>query len=266
MEESLFTVLPGNIFKGWLARAIEAQLVALLTSLPFLCSWGLPLSLLTLPANLLLAPVVTLFLLASSLAFAGALVGLPIGAVSVVIEWCCGIMLYMLSFGSKHWLLALARPPLPLLFVIPASMLWVLRYRRATRMRNLALLFGGSVLVLWAFPRIHQPEPIFDKAVHMAPGVVLHARNVLHKRNIDGYVRYGVLPSMVQNFGTLHITRLVVQKAGKKAVELVEALQQMCIIDTVAYRLPEGSTKYQQTLFRQLREVCLAHGTTLVRT
>ena len=92
----------------------------------------------------------------------------------------------------------------------------------------------------------------------------MQVRNVLHKRNIDGYVRYGVLPMLIKNFGTLHVRELAIGKAGKKAVELVAALQNMCIIDVVRYTLPEHPTGYQQKLFRELREVCFTHGTALV--
>src|SRR5262245_46384432 len=95
---------------AYIVRFIHVQLFITLISLPILIAWGMPISLLTFAGNLLLSPVLTVFLLLASLIFFCHMLFIPCGILIKLLEQVTSWWLHAMMVGNNSWLIALKLP------------------------------------------------------------------------------------------------------------------------------------------------------------
>src|SRR5438309_4921602 len=139
-----------------LLKSIQLQLFISFISLPFLISWGLPISLLTPISTLIFGPFLTCFLLISSLIFFLELFYLPNAALIWCLEKITSIWLACLSLEQRAWLIGFIKPPMIILMIIPLVALAAVHNKKITsiQMRSalLALLLVATCATLKFFP------------------------------------------------------------------------------------------------------------------
>ena len=113
-----------------LINFIHIQLFITLISIPILLCWGMPISVLTFAGNFLLSPILTLFLLLSSLIFFCELLHIPNSFLIYGLQKTCSTWLSLMQWGTKHYLVALAAPSLLIIIAIPICALLILHYKK----------------------------------------------------------------------------------------------------------------------------------------
>ncbi len=141
--------------KNYLLNFIQSQLIVSLVAVPILVNWGLSFSVMTFVGNLLFAPILTLFLMLSTLVFFTQLFHIPNHWLIVILDQFAQQWDRVLACGSASWLIEFCRPPLVFLLAIPSVTFVALslgRFKNAgMRASVLAGVLAASLLGLWFF-------------------------------------------------------------------------------------------------------------------
>lgn len=107
---------------SWFHRKLYSLLLlqAILTivAVPFLVAWDLPMSRISIIGNILFTPVITLFILISSLIFLTELLHIPNGFLCSLLNVITKHWLQALSCSSPDWLITISMATLTTLIVI----------------------------------------------------------------------------------------------------------------------------------------------------
>ncbi len=149
--------------KAYLSNFLQTQLIVTIAAVPILVNWGLSLSLMTFAGNLLFSPILTIFLILSSLVFFTQLLHIPNYFLIVTLDWFTQTWDNILAHGSQDWLIEFCRPPVFFLFAIPIVTVVILHVgkfkKSGTRIGIMTAILGVSLLGLWAIARFDQPSP-----------------------------------------------------------------------------------------------------------
>jgi len=166
--------------KQKIVRFIIVQLFLTLISLPILVAWGLPLSILSPIGNLIFAPLLTLFLLFSSLVFFCELIYLPNAWLVWPLELITSAWHKLLCLEQGTSLCAFTKPSPWILCIIPAAALAAtslkIMYHPARSMLILSILFVTSIIILKA----HPPSVSFKRDIPCNNGnlTLIHAKGI----------------------------------------------------------------------------------------
>jgi hypothetical protein len=107
---------------AWLQHKLHSLLVlqAILTvvAVPFLSMWEIPLSRIGIIGNILFTPVITVFILISSLIFLTELLHIPNGILCSALNFITTHWLHALSYASPTWLVTIPPATLTVLIVV----------------------------------------------------------------------------------------------------------------------------------------------------
>lgn len=149
--------------KAYLSNFLQAQLIVTLAAIPILVNWGLSISLMTFVGNLLFSPILTIFLMLSSLVFFTQLLHVPNYWLMVTLDWFTRTWAQALSYGQPNWLIEFCRPPTLLLLAIPVATFTILQVGKfkgsSTRIGIMASILTLSMLGLWGWACLDHPAP-----------------------------------------------------------------------------------------------------------
>ena len=106
-------------FKRYILNFTQTQLIVTLASIPILVGWGLQISLMSFIGNLIFTPILTIFLILSSIIFFTELLGLPNSFVIKILEITTNFWENALNLGKKEWLIGFCHPTTLILFLLP---------------------------------------------------------------------------------------------------------------------------------------------------
>src|SRR5579872_7319919 len=148
-----------HIMAKWrlsLLKALQLQLFLSLISLPFLISWGLPISIMSVFSTILFGPFLTAFLLISSCIFFTQLLHIPNSFFVWLLEIVTTTWQSVLSIHQQWWLIGFTTPPLIVALCIIPCTLAILHNKYITtvyvRTTLLALLLIVTCFALKFFP------------------------------------------------------------------------------------------------------------------
>ena len=105
--------------KKWTTNFLLIQLMVTLTSLPILIWWGLPISKVSFIGNLIFTPVLTIFLIISSLVFFTEFLNIPNLYLIKILEKITTLWNSILVCGQKNWLVGFSRINIIFIVSIP---------------------------------------------------------------------------------------------------------------------------------------------------
>jgi hypothetical protein len=164
-----------STIKAYLSNFLQTQLIVTIAAVPILVNWGLSISLMTFVGNLLFSPILTIFLMLSSLVFFTQLLHIPNHLLLVILDWFTRTWANVLDLGSQRWLIEFCRPPTLLLLAIPVATLVILhvgRFKTAgRRIGIMSSILGLSLLGLWGWSVIDHPTPMAGApaTIHLTP-------------------------------------------------------------------------------------------------
>jgi len=256
---------------------LALQLFVTLVSLPFLVAWGLPLSLLAPIGNLVFAPVLSMFLLASSLLFFTELLHIPNSLIVWSLEFTSH-MWQMIMPGGWQWpLVAFARPSLILLSLIPAIALLALHFRPLIPIKkrvlalSMLLCLTCFTLQLFCAKKATVTQIAcgnnFVSLVHVEDGIVLVDTGAMGQRQSSASWAAHTLPAEVAKLtGRTHIDHVVTLRPTTFTFAALEAMHRKMSIGHTYVPLWDGKLKKSAwSAFRELKDSLAEKGSSLIR-
>ena len=235
------------IFRTVLNSA-QIQLLMTLISLPFLISWGLPLSYMSIISTPLYAPLFSLFLLLSSLIFFTSLFYIPNQWLMQLLEYTSNVWLWALDHAQSSWLIAFACPPFPVLALPVVGSVLIMHYKGFTTTvhRTIALtilLLGFCVLLKidWRGSRIdhiHCRQGLVHYMTSADTTVLIDPGYLAASASYESLINYTLLPSMLKSSGHWTIDALIILRISKRTLEMLCYLAQECTIKAVYIPAP----------------------------
>lgn len=200
-------------------------------------SWGLPVSLLTFAGNLLFSPILTLFLLLSSLIFFCQLISIPCGPFEYLLDIVTRSWLWSMHIIPGHWFIGFPTIHPLVLLILVIAVLAVVHARFITKplhgvalLLMIALSFYG-IAAWWATPKT------INTQVPMARGTVMIVKNMQEIIVIDdgtfarqvsllSWLEYTLLPEIIRKTGATHIDHLVVASWNTRTL--------LALVDSIA--------------------------------
>lgn len=264
-----------NNFKNKLLHFLQLQLFINLISMPILMCWGLPISYMSIVGNFLFSPALTLFLFLSTLIFFTELFCLPNTFLIIPLEWFTQCWSYVLSYGSRTWLLTFARPSLFVLFLIPVLALAIIHHKK--------LSLGGRCLALALLTCASSSYLIFARpaqrtsSVACVRGAVIIARCngktllidpgcIATNASISSWVNYTLAKELIKHYGTTHIDHCIFLQPSNRVFEAITALQEVATLGSVYLPYWQGSLKKNDwKKFFTMRTALQKNNVTFVR-
>ena len=209
----------------------------------------MPISLASVVGNFLFAPFLTVFLLLSSFLFFAHLVHLPCGLVAQALELATKFWLWLLQWGSPHWLCELPQPPLLVLLALGAATLAILMKKSFTQHHRIiafaCLLVGACALLRW-FTQ--------DPTTFLVQTSGLHSVTIMHSATktalIDrggmqyagrSWARYKLKPELIKRLGRSTIDYCIVTNPRPKTLNGIASLCNTVRVKTVYLPAWQGS-------------------------
>ena len=221
--------------KMWLLYFLYTQVIVTLIAFPVLVSWGLGISSMTFVGNLVFTPLLSSFLLISSLIFCTELLALPNSFLIVALEHLTLWWHWLLSLSSRSWIIYFAKPPTWILFIIPLLTLWIMRTKRLRtpkqRLATSSCLLGTVIIFFlsWTQHLQHQEKTIVFANNFIIKNTDIGIRVIDNgflnrKKSVEKFVEFELKPLLVGAFGTPVIDELIIQQPGSGSFATAAAL------------------------------------------
>lgn len=255
---------------------IHLQLFITLISMPILLAWGMPISLLTFAGNFLFSPILTAFLLLSSLIFFCEILCIPNSFLVWALEHLTHWWLWLMKWAGHGSLVAFALPSLPLLIFIPLAALAILHHKKLTTPGISIACYSGLIAVLVCYLLVIPSKPIID-AIECNNGSI----HIIHHNNeriiVDpGYIgrrlsapswcEYTLMPLLAKKYGATTIDHMIILQPNRIIFDaLMHLLEKMHIKNIYIPYWQEDMPPHWLRSFMQLKQSCSTHSCTLIR-
>ncbi len=254
-----------------LINFIHIQLFITLISIPILLCWGMPISMLTFAGNFLLSPMLTIFLLLSSLIFFSELLHIPNSFLIYLLEKTCNWWLWLMGFGTKEYLVALAQPSIIFIIAIPACALLILHFKKNNNpLRGIiaySCLMIITLLILKYNTKPVGPLSTFEcnngavtivacnnKITLIDPGVI--GRRI----SAPSWCEYKLMPYLAKTYGTTTIDHLIIMQPNKVIFDALSELIEKITICHICIPVWEGKIPdHWWKSYARFRRICLQH-------
>lgn len=256
---------------------MHVQLFITLISMPILLCWGMPLSLLSFAGNFFFGPILTAFLLLSSLIFFFQLLALPSGAFIYALEKLTTFWMYILRLPSHQSLVALPKPPLITSLVIICMALLILHCKKIdTPLKGIAaytilLIISGICLALtayWAIPVQTIPchSGQITLAYHHKQLALIDPGVVGQRISAPNWCEYTLMPYLAKEYGTTCIDYLILLQPNGVTFDAITRLLEKIKIKRMYIPLWTGTLpNHWWKYYFRLVEQCKKTGCILIR-
>ena len=230
-----------NQVVSFLTRFIYLQLFLTLVSLPILSSWGLPLSLLTFIGNVVFSPVLTLFLLLSSLLFFCALLHIPYGLFIWPLQQVTAFWLWSMRLISSNCYIGFPIMHPAILILLVVCVVGVLHCKYNTKpihgisaLLIIAMLFFGYCRIAhtahegsWTVLCQNKPVTLIQKGKTI---LVFEQRAFGRCVSLSSWLEYTLLTEITKKTGLTTIDHMVINSFNQRIfVALADTLEKLHI-------------------------------------
>lgn len=234
-----------------LINFIHIQLFITLISIPILLCWGMPISVLTFAGNFLLSPILTLFLLLSSLIFFCELLHIPNSFLIYGLQKTCSTWLSLMQWGTKHYLVALAAPSLLIIIAIPICALLILHYKKNNNPIRGIIGYASLMIITLLFLKYQTKsvEPISNFECNNGNVTIIATNNqitlidpgVIGRRlSAPSWCEYKLMPHLAKTYGTTTIDHLIIMQPNKIIFDALYELVDKITIGHICVPLWDG--------------------------
>lgn len=179
--------------------------------------------------NFIFTPLLTIFLVLSSLIFITELLAIPNGLLISMLSAITNLWSIILSYGKKSWLIGLAQPPRAVaLFLVIVALFLILRFVFRTqkashpyRSHKIMLAIGGVATSLLFYHHFNWPATIKSECVPLSKQKLTVRQ--LPNRTIelidDGFFSKKASPEKFVNFD---LKPYLIKKYGKRTIEKLQ--------------------------------------------
>jgi hypothetical protein len=175
--------------------------------------------------NLIFTPILTLFLVISSLLFFTELLGIPNQTLATILNFITNVWDRILHLGSSKWLVECAKPHIAILFAIPVVTFIVLFNKKINTHTKRLCAMGILTIATFGIFGIQKQynhhgsltrsfgEKLYViKLVKSNSIIVIDDGFFSRKKSIDKAMSYEFKPWIVKHFGNIHIKEFRLKK------------------------------------------------------
>jgi hypothetical protein len=214
----------------WLLNALELQLFLMVTSLPILVCWGLPVSLLGLFGNILFTPFLCLFLGLSACICVLGIFQVKIMYLATLLNYLTDIWYGIMQYADK-WVLIYMPQPSCILLLLPIIALVLLYFHpRSYRSQIIRIIGIAMILILtqlvWRIAHIPyrytlgKNQCVIDKN---SEGLIIEYCSKA-PRNNEQWIRYTLIPACAKNFGTLYCSVFEIKRLTPTMIDFTQGI------------------------------------------
>ncbi len=254
-----------------LTNFIHIQLFITLISIPILLCWGMPISVLTFVGNFLLSPILTLFLLLSSLIFFCELLHIPNTFLIYLLEKTCSWWLWLMGYGTKDYLVALAQPSIILIIAIPVCALLILHYKKNNNPTRGIIGYSSLMIITLIFLKYNTQriEPVSRLECNNGVVTIIAQHNqitlidpgVIGRRlSASSWCEYKLMPHLAKTYGTTTIDHFIIMQPNKIIFDALSDLIEKITIHHMCIPLWEGKIpQHWWNSYARFRRKCMQH-------
>lgn len=264
--------------QNYLTNFTKSQLIVTFISIPILVGWGLQISMMTFIGNLIFAPVLTIFLILSSLVFFTELIGIPNLFIIKILEFVTIFWDIILSLGKKEWLCGFCKPTTFFLFLIPAVAFLMLFFIKAksskTKFLSLLWLCSLAIFCLSLVPTLLHKQPTSSTFYDGKLTITFNANKKVTmidngffntKSSPEKTINYELKQYLVKNIGKAELENVILLKPGYRTFK---AAQELCSrLDVKTVTLPYFEKKLSKPAeceFLKLKDLLQKNGINFV--
>lgn len=225
-----------HALKKYLINYFILHIFLSLVSLPILVAWGLPSSWLSPLGNMLFNPLLSIFLLISSLAFFSELLGIPHALLDWVLEYLTLLWHWLLKlapnsvlygFHGASWLLLGC-----IALIALVSIMHPIMRHPTRRLAGLTFLFIISMAIL----RAHEPSSLtYHMPCNRGSVAIIRSHNITividpgyigSRLSASSWISYTFMPELIAKTGSLIIDHLILLKPSIVTFEAIDTLLQ----------------------------------------
>lgn len=219
----------------WILKGIQLQLFITLFSLPLLCAWGLPLSLLSPIGNLLFGPLLTLFLLVSSLIFFTELIGIPNEFLISLLTYITSYWLSIMHADTKRWLIGFVNPSYGVLFLLPLGGIFIMICHQTRTLGRSIVCLTLLIFSFWAYTwyayrhksriiPIVSPTGSVHLIQHNRTLILIDPGSIGSTLGACSFVQYTLIPQIIQHTGRTFLDHVIVLQPNSMTLKALESL------------------------------------------
>jgi hypothetical protein len=272
MKLNAFTTI-----KKLLISSLHLQLFITLISIPILLSWGIPISLLTFAGNVLFSPLLTAFLLLSSVIFFCELLHIPNGIFIWALEHITHWWLWLMQWAGHSVLVSFTMPSIFILVLIFILTLLILHHKKIqTPLKAIAyysILLAITCIYL-ALPGYSGTKIININCnkgnVHIIKVdkqlIVIDPGVIGRRLSATSWCEYTLMPALTKNCGTNTIDHLVILQPNRIIFEALLNLIEKIRIKNIYIPLWQADMpSFWLKSFMKLKNSCQKNNCNLVR-
>lgn len=247
----------------WFIDFFHINMMLSIVSLPFLCAWGLPISLLSIVGNLVFGPFLALFLLISSCLFFTHLLGFSAGYVGTLLNGLCYLWLKLLAWGSPNFLVALSDTMMSLTVLCAVIAIVTLHHKQWGKPLQHISILCGLVLVI-VLGSVWYQNSFLTHALYNKKKRILITKTeslltvedqggLTERRSPTSFVQFSLIPTLCKKTGSLTIDKLVLHKLSTKTILALTQLCKTVHIKEIVYAPEKHSNADLTELLEQLK-------------
>ena len=216
---------------------MRIQIFLTISALPILVLWGLPISILTVPGNLIFAPLLSTFLFISSLIFFLELINMP----NNVPIWCLEKLsnfwvklvppkhaAWMIYFPQNSWLCFAGG------LILAIYLLTKVKQNHRQQTISLGGILLASCLIA-KFPFwidhfqidiVHRKKRMHIQC-HPNGTLTIHDYGILNLPGIEGWINYTLLSTVARKFGTIRLNQVYLERPNQLASKNLGLLREI---------------------------------------
>lgn len=256
---------------------IHVQLFITLISMPILLCWGMPLSLLSFAGNFFFGPILTAFLLLSSLIFFFELLAIPNYFLIYALQKLTRAWMHIMHLPSSTSLVALPKPPLVIAFVIALCALLILHCKKInTPLKGIAaysaLLFFSGIILMFS---THWSTPVATLDCHSGQVTIVYQHKTLvvidpgvigQRISAPNWCEYTLMPYLAKEYGATKIDHLILLQPNGVLFQAIAHLLDKIQIKKIYLPIWNGTIpSHWWKHYFALIEQCNKKGCTLIR-
>lgn len=231
-----------SFFYSFFSKALLLNSFLSIISLPFLAHWGLPVSLMTIFGNILFSPILTIFLIVSSLLFFLELLCIPNGILVLLTDLISSFWIKLAALGSKKWLLAFSEETFVILYLGTFASLAIIIMKKISKQILTWLMFALLFFIITCSQIIPSKQAIHKITIGKLVIFVIQSKGsvaiidtgILGKRTttID-WIDYNLTPFIFKKTGATKINDLFILNPQERSTENLGIILKKISIENV---------------------------------
>jgi len=263
--------------KNWILQFIQIQLIVFMVSLPILSGWGFEMSILSPIGNLIFTPILTVFLLLSSIIFFLEILCIPNNWIIYLLHQVSNLWIWLLGMYNRNLLIGFTKPPIIFSIMVPIAIILILHIKKIRGLTKNIAVFFALFIVSCAYLKLINTPRSFIKPITCHNGEVICIYNKGKTAIIDpGYIgqrisaqswmQYTLIPEIIKSCGKTSIDYLIFMQPGKIVFDTIESMLEIIHVKNIYLVSWQGNMdKYILKSFYNMKNTAIANKTVIKR-